>query len=449
MTALEKLGAFAAAGIRGRVTGDLQELLALHVVDTVAAWVAAASTAEARQLEDFRAKPRGTTPDPVLDVAVNCAKVRLSEADDIHLAAMITPGSIVVPAALTIAASLRDADAGALREAMVAGYETMIRLGIAIDGPKILYRGIWPAYFAAGFGVAAVASRLLNLSEQQTSHALALALTMTPAGVGSQNAPTTSRWLAIGAAARNGLLAAQAAQAGFTSDLGILDGKFLGGVYDITPDVAALTDGLGERICLREVSFKPWCAARQTMAATQALKEMIADGLDVAGITTIDVACPPPFLRMIDHGIADGDRFSRLTSVQYQLASAALQPNAAYDISGAGDVAPAVRALMAKIKVSADESLMPGFPVAWQAAVDVHVGQKVVRKKLAQIPGDPARPFGEREVTGKFHTLADGLIGASHVEQLIAATRRMLDGGMTPAHLLAAIGDATAGSIAR
>jgi 2-methylcitrate dehydratase PrpD len=161
------------------------------------------------------------------------------------------------------------------------------------------------------------------------------------------------------------------------------------------------------------------------------------------------VACPPPFLRMIDHGIADGDRFSRLTSVQYQLAIAALQPDAAYDVSGVGNVAPAVRALMGKIKVSADESLMPGFPAAWQAAVRVHIGEKVTQKKVTQIPGDPGRPFGEREVTGKFHALADGLIGASRVEQLIAATRRMLDGGMTPAHLLTAIGDAAAGSIAR
>ena len=34
-------------------------------------------------------------------IAINVALARLSEIDDIHLGAMITPGAIVVPAALT------------------------------------------------------------------------------------------------------------------------------------------------------------------------------------------------------------------------------------------------------------------------------------------------------------------------------------------------------------
>ena len=75
---------------------------------------------------------------------------------------MITPGAIVVPAALTIAASLPDMAADDLAAAIVAGYEAMIRLGAAIDGPSVLYRGIWPSYFAAPFGAAAVAARLMR-----------------------------------------------------------------------------------------------------------------------------------------------------------------------------------------------------------------------------------------------------------------------------------------------
>ena len=95
---------------------------------------------------------------------INCALVRMSEIDDIHLASMITPGAIVVPAALSIAAALpQTRRATTLGEAIVAGYEAMVRLGEAIDGPTILYRGIWPSYFAAAFGVAAAASRAARL----------------------------------------------------------------------------------------------------------------------------------------------------------------------------------------------------------------------------------------------------------------------------------------------
>jgi 2-methylcitrate dehydratase PrpD len=445
MSALEAVGTFAALGVRGRVTGDLQDLLALHVIDTVAAWVAAAPTAEARQLRKFRAVAHLAAPDPAQNILINCASVRLSEVDDIHIGAMITPGSIVVPAALSIAASLPAVDIIALREAIVAGYDAMVRFGLAVDGPKILYRGIWPSYFAAGFGVAAVAARLLNLTEQQAAHALALALTMTPPGVGMPHGATTARWLGAGASARNGLLAARAAQAGFTSDLGLLDGKYLTGIFDVTPDVAALTKNLGEHFLLRDVSFKPWCAARQTMAPTQAFREIVAQGVDVASITAVEVSSPPSFVRMIDHGIGDGDRMNRMTSVQYQLAIAVLDPAAAYDISHSGTVAPAVSALMSKIKVVADESLTAGFPAVWPASVRVRAGDAVKERKLAKVPGDPGRPFGESDIRAKFHAMADRAIGADKVDHLIAATRRMLDGGATPAQLLSETEQACAG----
>ena len=41
----------------------------------------------------------------------------------------------------------------------------MTRLGVAIDGARILYRGVWPTYFAAPLGAAAIAARIWRLSE--------------------------------------------------------------------------------------------------------------------------------------------------------------------------------------------------------------------------------------------------------------------------------------------
>src|SRR5262249_32657164 len=150
----------------------------------------------------------------------------------------------------------------------------------AIDGPSVLYRGIWPTYFAAPFGVAAVAASLLDLDERQTAHALALALTLASPGVGHHNAATTARWFAVAHAAARGLEAARAAQAGFTADLALLDGAFLSGIYRIIVERDILTAGFRHKLALEEVSLKPWCAARQTMAATQAFREIVHTGVD-------------------------------------------------------------------------------------------------------------------------------------------------------------------------
>src|SRR5262249_6430774 len=163
-----------------------------------------------------------------------------------------------------------------LARASAGGYDAMIRLGLALRGPTILYRGIWPTHIGTAFGVAAVAARLMRLDATQAAHALALALTVAAPGVGHHNAPTTTRWLAVGLAARNGLVAARAARAGFTSDLNLLDGKFFASVYDIQPAMAELTRGLGQHLPMLDLSFKAWCAARQTFAATQALTDILA-----------------------------------------------------------------------------------------------------------------------------------------------------------------------------
>ena len=195
MTALEQLGVFVAHA--DAPSAGLRETLELHVVDTIGAWLASARTAEGaallrwrKALRDVAPSPFGPAHPPRLDVATHCALARMSEIDDIHLASTTTPGAIVISGAIAAAAGLPSRDSaaaaapGALAAAMIAGYEVMVRLGQAIDGAAILYRGIWPTYFTAPVGMAAVAARLLGLDARRVAHALALALTRAAPGVG-------------------------------------------------------------------------------------------------------------------------------------------------------------------------------------------------------------------------------------------------------------------------
>jgi 2-methylcitrate dehydratase PrpD len=429
MTAIESFGTFLAELRAVHIPRAVADKLRLHVADVIGAWIGGRQTAEGRALTAFRAKARseGHGAPVADDVAANCALARLSEVDDIHLASMTTPGAIVVPGALTLARASPEADPGDLMAAIVGGYEAMIRLGRAIDGPSALYRGIWPTYFAAPFGLAAVAARMMRLDARQTSHALALALTFAAPGVGHHNAPTTSRWLAAGNAARNGLSAARAAQAGFTSDLDLLDGAFLASVYGLTPNGTALTDGLGTTWLLNQVSLKPWCAARQTMAATQALREILADGVAAADISEVRAAVLPPHRRMIDHGVAPGDRASHLTSLQYQMAVAALAPHAALDVAQSPDaVAPALHAFMQRVTVTADDALLAGYPALWAARIAVVTPAGTRERAVTHVPGDPSRPLDRRQLADKFHAMVAPALGRERGEAMF---RRIIDAG--------------------
>jgi 2-methylcitrate dehydratase PrpD len=134
MSSLEQLGAFVAGY---RPDADALGSVRLHAADVVGAWIAATATAEGKALLSFQSAG-ATLHDRI---AIHCGLARLSEVDDIHLGAMITPGAIVVPSALILAACLPDADVADVPAAIVAGYEaTVRRCCIAASGRPISLR---------------------------------------------------------------------------------------------------------------------------------------------------------------------------------------------------------------------------------------------------------------------------------------------------------------------
>ena len=405
MTALEQLGAFVAGSPNQSFSPEVRETVRLHLVNTVAAWVAGTATPEGTALLELTRSIRGRAGlenygDGLLDrTMLCCALARLSEVDDIHLASLTTPGAVLIPTALNVAQALGAAAQERIAEAVVVGYDAMVRLGVALGGQPILYRGIWPTYFTAPFGAAAVAARLLGLTAAQSANALAMALTMASPSVGHHGGAKTSRWISVGQKARAGVWAALAAKEGFGNDVGVFEGKLFPSVYNITPDPAVLTADLGEVFSILQTSFKPWCAARQTMAASQAMKEIVQAGVAPATIRAVTAFVPTQQVGMIDHGVMSGERTSHLTSVQYQIALAAFGSDAVFDVKQALAQLPAeICAFMSKVKVEGDDTLLTLDPVGWAARVEVTAASGKLEKQITCIPGDPRRPFDEAQV---------------------------------------------------
>jgi len=249
-----------------------------------------------------------------------------------------------------------------------------------------------------------------------------------------------SRWLAIGHAARSGVSAALSAQAGFTADLRVFEGDMFSSVYNLSPDVAALVDALDQGPALLEASFKPWCAARQTMAASQALKEIIEAGVPPSNMTQLVVSVPPPYLRMIDHGVIPGDRSSHLTSVSYQMALAAFAPDAMLDVKQASEsVSGKIGAFMSKVTVKADENLLQYYPKSWPARLGVTRPRGEHERLVTHLPGDPERPFDEAQIAEKFRRVTAALVGERAAEELLRESLAALGEVGDPKKLLSEI----------
>src|ERR1700722_3825994 len=153
------------------------------------------------------------------------ATIRLSEIDDIHLPSCTTPSAAAVAVALSLAAQAGRFDPVQVASAIWAGTEGMTRLGQAVRGPDILYRGVWPSCFAAPLSAAATAARLGGFDGRQTADALSLALMLSTRGTGRPHGSPSARWVMFAVAVASGLAAAEAVRAGYRGDPALLDGN--------------------------------------------------------------------------------------------------------------------------------------------------------------------------------------------------------------------------------
>ncbi len=92
----------------------------------------------------------------------NAASAHALELDDVTARSSLHPGVVVIPTALAVGEELHRSPTRVL-EAIVAGYEVIIRVGDALNAESAYRRGFHPTGVAGAFGAAIAAGRLLDL----------------------------------------------------------------------------------------------------------------------------------------------------------------------------------------------------------------------------------------------------------------------------------------------
>ncbi len=319
---------------------------------------------------------------------------RSSEVDDIHLASCTTPGTGVCATVVALAPLAPDAPAERALAAVAAGYEATTRCAGALGGAELLARGVWPSRAVAPIAAAVTGATVLNLDLATTVEAVALA-----AGSEIQGAlREPAREISYAQAILAGVVAAVGAAHGLRGDAatlaawGHLDGR--------DGDDRSSTD-LSEPAVL-STAIKPFCGARQTLAATTALLDIIAtSSLRSVDVRRVRVAVPPPHLAMVDRPRVV-TRLDAITSAQYQVALALLRPEDLYDLERTPVVDEQISLLMRLVEVRAAPELMENFPREWGAVleIDTDTGTLLGHARAAQNERDLSvtnlRTKGER-----------------------------------------------------
>jgi 2-methylcitrate dehydratase PrpD len=257
------------------------------------------------------------------------------------------------------------------------------------------------------------------------------------------------RSVVLAMAVANGVRAADAAKAGVGGDPGLLDGSWLRDAQGLQADLAQLTGGLGAPSCYTQMSLKPFCTAKQALAAIAAFvtaiddRETAIDDRETAEIVRVTVSVPPPYARMIAAMPEAGSRSSTLVSAAFQIGLAACHPERLYDIERA-DVMQETAALKfaEKVAIVADESLLAAFPAAYPAMVEVTIRSGVKKAFVDKALGDPGRPLDEAAITNKAQRVLAQLGETRSAADLVSLGLRALENNVSCQSLANSMSDA-------
>lgn len=383
----------------------------LHGFDALGSTCAGAATSEIRATREallraaFLAAPKSILDHPGCAAAVLATSCRLTECDDIHIGSCVTPSSVVWPVAL-VAGYVTKASQDTVLEGILAGYQTMVTLGLAAHGAENVYRGVWPTFLTGGIGAAAIAAKIMGLSERQIRDAMAIAAASATGVTGRIEEEPAPRWLVLAAAVQSGLLAASAAERGMHGDESIL-GK-VSPVWN--PETIKLPEqaGPGAPLQVNRIGFKPYCTSRQGLSATEAfMAAMREEKIEPRAIDKITVSVPQHYRAMIDRTNRPKTK-SESRGIHYQLAIGALYPDELCDIERATIRASeaAVLHILDRIEVVASERLTKLYPRQWGGAVTIKVGGKSCEHEVLNPRGDPENPLGWDEIAAKLQTMS-------------------------------------------
>ncbi|MFO1189627.1 MAG: MmgE/PrpD family protein [Alphaproteobacteria bacterium] len=423
---------FTSDDIDAAARDDLKRL----IKDQIAIQIGASQLPWSRQVREFRNPRPGrativgeTTKASAADAAyLNATYGHGFEYDD--FAGNAHPGCCVVPTAFAIGEEV-----GATLEdtlvAMVAGYETYVRIG-RLGSPDLLNAGWQPHAVLANFGAAAIAAKLYRLNEDQTFHALAIALSHASGPTEYASTGGSIKRVHAGIGVRNGIESAQLARAGITGPRRFLAGDR--GLYRTFIRKAvgdeARSDFLpGQPLELRQLSFKAYCCCAATHAY---IETMAAVRGKTAGIESMQANVQTMTDSIVGSRNAHLYQPRNIEELQYslptQMALSALGKGNGYKthrafLDGRLQLKPGsdVIDLARRIKLHVAPELDKAYPRHFVADVTVqykdgssdHLFQERAK-------GSPTRPFTRQEHQEKLDELTDEVIGKAQADRLFA-----------------------------
>lgn len=438
--AAKVLGEWAARLRAEDIPAAVRDNAALRVLDTIGCALAGAREEHAPSVLALASRWGGPGLSTVWGTTLMAAPPQAALAngalahgldfDDTHADSVCHASAVLVPAVLALAESERLGGRDALT-ALVAGYEAMIRIGMAAPG-RFHERG-WHATAVCGaFGAALAAGKSLGLDASRLTAAVGIAGSMASGVMEFLEDGSWVKRLHPGWAAQSGIQAAALAQEGFTGPATALEGRlgFYRAALGDAPDIAKQLKNLGDEWETVRSSFKlyPCCHLNHAyldavagLKRTEGLRpEQVEEVECLVPAGEVPIVCEPATAKLRPRSPYDA-KFSLAFCVAAALVG---------DRVGIGTFTeegirePGALALAARVRYTVDPS--SPYPRTFPGWVKVRLrdGRMLEAREESQ-RGGPEMPIAPHEVIAKFRDNAARLMPPARVDALESAVLGM------------------------
>jgi len=334
------------------------------------------------------------------------------ELDDVHSACIGHPAVAVIPAALALAEA-RGLTGRRFLASVIAGYEVMARLGAYMG---ISHYKVWhPTATLGAVGAAAAAIQALDLDQEQAVNAIAIAATMASGlrevFVGGSNC----KHIHPGLAARNGVIAAELALAGFTGPATAIEGTMGFREAHSGAGKPEALDGLsGGKYHIEDTEFKVFASCRSAHTAAEAGILISKSGVKAKDVEAILLQMPRVTAEDPAWGnLSPKNPLAAKLSIAYNFVVSFLDSACYLDqFTPERVIDPQLMYMLSQARVEPSEELDAYYPehVGVRATVSLKDGSSVVEQVIVP-KGHPQRPLEPNEVPDKFMSLVQPVLG--------------------------------------
>lgn len=421
---IEDLTNLAFGSLLAEASPETHETTLDHVIDTSGALLGGIETLGTR-LERLATDlgldgPQGSVSSRRRLAVIGATAVHAWEMDDIHHAATVCPGSVVLPVLAGAALANTSLEWGRFLAAYRAGYDVTVSVARAIGASTLLSHGWWPTSIAGPIG--AVAALAVAREDRATcTAAIGIAAQQFGGSLAGSVNEADSRYLLAGMAADRAVIADAAATSGWVGPGDFFDvGRT---PLPLTLEASTALVAPGEAI--KETSFKRYPGALHLQAAADALLSLVRQNdIDPDSIDSIECGLPSQIAAVVDRPVPAPSRLAALVTGPFVLAVTAIAGKltaAEYGIDWRTDAA--VQKLAEKIRIVPDDALGRAYPTKWGATIVIVSRNNTMRAECFDTPGSREDPLERSQIDDKFRRNIVPLLGSERVDDALTLLR--------------------------